>query len=155
MDEYGHLCPWTPTPPKKETPPTPVPTVVSNITFRFDRPFVWEKNTTSFFSAITSESKAGFEALATQLAADPDKRVQVVGRASPEGKDEYNQQLSERRAKMVVKALTDRGIPGSQLADAPAGAAPTECVKLQTGAYACGETGADGPEDRVVEVTVF
>ena len=37
-------------------------------------------------------------------------RVQVVGTASPEGNPQYNQTLSENRAKAVADYLTNRGV---------------------------------------------
>jgi outer membrane protein OmpA-like peptidoglycan-associated protein len=36
--------------------------------------------------------------------------VDVIATASPEGTDEFNQKLSEQRAEVVAKYLTDRGV---------------------------------------------
>ena len=51
----------------------------------------------------------------------PSMRLQIEGYASPEGSDEYNKALSERRARAVRDYLTSRGIAASRLSIASYG----------------------------------
>ena len=45
----------------------------------------------------------------------PSMRLQIEGYASPEGSDEYNRALGERRARAVRDYLVSRGIAASRL----------------------------------------
>jgi len=49
------------------------------------------------------------------LAKYPELRVEVAGHTDSKGKDDYNQNLSERRAKTVYDYLTSKGIDASRL----------------------------------------
>jgi outer membrane protein OmpA-like peptidoglycan-associated protein len=49
--------------------------------------------------------------LATYLRANPGTRVQIEGHTDSRGSDEYNQELSERRAQAVATALESQDIP--------------------------------------------
>lgn len=44
------------------------------------------------------------------------KRIRIEGHASSEGNAQHNKQLSDDRAKSVMKYLTDHGIPAAELA---------------------------------------
>lgn len=52
--------------------------------------------------------------LADVLKANPKTRVMVEGHTDSVGSDEYNQELSERRAQAVTSALSARGVPADQ-----------------------------------------
>jgi outer membrane protein OmpA-like peptidoglycan-associated protein len=49
------------------------------------------------------------------MAGNPELKVEIGGHTDDTGSDEFNQRLSEARALSVVKYLTGRGIPESQL----------------------------------------
>lgn len=53
--------------------------------------------------------------LAKVLKAEPDRTVTIEGHTDSMGSDEYNQELSERRAMAVQSALMQRGVPGNQV----------------------------------------
>jgi outer membrane protein OmpA-like peptidoglycan-associated protein len=53
--------------------------------------------------------------LATVLKEDPQRKVMIEGHTDSVGSDEYNQQLSERRAASVQAALFERGVESSQV----------------------------------------
>ncbi len=53
--------------------------------------------------------------LATYLRANPNTRVQIEGHTDSRGSDEYNQELSERRAQAVATALESQGIPADRV----------------------------------------
>jgi len=54
------------------------------------------------------------ERLATVLKEDSSRKVLIEGHTDSTGNDEYNQQLSERRAQAVQAALFERGVEASQ-----------------------------------------
>ncbi len=73
--------------------------------------------------ALTPESDPTLEEIARFLAAHPDTRVFVVGHTDMTGGYDYNIDLSQRRARSVVKALTGRyAVPAARLE--PAGVGP-------------------------------
>jgi outer membrane protein OmpA-like peptidoglycan-associated protein len=53
--------------------------------------------------------------LATVLKEDPQRKVLVEGHTDSVGSDEYNQDLSQRRASSVQAALFERGVEASQI----------------------------------------
>lgn len=55
------------------------------------------------------------ERLATVLKEDPQRKVMIEGHTDSVGSDEYNQDLSERRAASVQAALFERGVEASQI----------------------------------------
>src|SRR5690606_17757762 len=55
------------------------------------------------------------ERVAEVLKAEPDRRVTIEGHTDSRGSDEYNQQLSERRAAAVEAALVERGVSRDQI----------------------------------------
>lgn len=55
------------------------------------------------------------ERLATVLKQAPDRKVMIEGHTDSVGGDEYNRQLSERRAAAVQTALLERGVSSNQI----------------------------------------
>ncbi|MFO7305566.1 MAG: OmpA family protein [Gammaproteobacteria bacterium] len=55
------------------------------------------------------------ERVAEVLKEDPNRRVTIEGHTDSTGAEEYNQQLSERRAQAVEMALLERGVQRSQI----------------------------------------
>lgn len=64
---------------------------------------------------------ATIDRLAQALQASPDRKVIIEGHTDSMGSDEYNQQLSERRAMAVQSALMQRGVSGGQISAAGKG----------------------------------
>lgn len=67
-------------------------------------------------AAISPDSAPMLDALASGLRDDPAAAILVVGHTSSEGAEDYNRDLSRRRAEAVVTALVGRGIEASRLA---------------------------------------
>lgn len=61
-------------------------------------------------SALRSTSRTTLDELATNFREYPDNELIVEGHTDSTGTDEYNQQLSERRASSVADYLIDRGV---------------------------------------------
>ena len=76
---------------------------LDNIYFDFDK------------AHLTSESNKTLDELAGILKQDTDKRYLITGYTDSKGSDEYNMQLSRKRAEAVVKALIERGVPPAML----------------------------------------
>ena len=66
-------------------------------------------------ATIKPESDRLLEALADGLLASATPAITVIGHTSSEGPDEYNDQLSQRRAEAVVTALGSRGISAERI----------------------------------------
>ncbi len=64
---------------------------------------------------LSDETKAVLDELAEVLKQNPNAKMKVVGYASPEGDEKYNQYLSEKRAKAVVSYLVSKGVSSKQL----------------------------------------
>lgn len=64
---------------------------------------------------------ATIDRLAQALQGSPDRKVVIEGHTDAVGTDEYNQQLSERRAMAVQSALMQRGVSGGQVSAAGKG----------------------------------
>ena len=58
-------------------------------------------------SFVTTANYQRMAVIANYMKANPDVKLDVVGNADPLGTESYNQNLSERRAKAVVKALVN------------------------------------------------
>ncbi|HUQ11090.1 MAG TPA: OmpA family protein [Steroidobacteraceae bacterium] len=71
------------------------------------------------FDTGKSELKPGatrpIEQIATFLNENPERRVQIEGFTDSQGTDEYNQQLSQRRADAVARAIIQRGIDSQRV----------------------------------------
>lgn len=64
---------------------------------------------------IRQESEAELERLKVLIVENPQIKVEISGHTDNVGGDEYNQKLSENRAKAVVEHLVAAGVPASQL----------------------------------------
>jgi outer membrane protein OmpA-like peptidoglycan-associated protein len=152
----GFACvqPHKPAPVPVPTPPKSVVPEPFDILFKLDRPREGE-DAAALSSATTSEGKANFDALVRRLKGDATLKVQLVGRASPEGTEAYNLDLGARRARMVAEALKAAGISDAQIADPPEADLREECQSLGAGLATCGEAGATGARDRETMARVF
>ncbi|MEM6742833.1 MAG: OmpA family protein [Pseudomonadota bacterium] len=65
---------------------------------------------------IKREFRRPLNRVARTLGEYPSSYIDVVGHADATGSDAYNQQLSERRARAVADALSDRGVARARLA---------------------------------------
>jgi hypothetical protein len=116
--------------------------------FNFDMPAIGADQSASTLTAsLTGAGQAEWSTFLALMQANPTWKVQLVGKASPEGSVPYNLDLGSRRAQLVAQALSDNGIDGSRIVDVN-----PECQQVSTGIYTCGEAGATGPEDRQVKV---
>lgn len=67
-------------------------------------------------SAVSAASKSALRNLATSLNANPDTDIKIVGHTDSTGKVDYNQTLSEKRAKSVYDYLMeDQGISSTRM----------------------------------------
>lgn len=83
------------------------------------------------------------ERLATVLKEDPSRRVLIEGHTDSVGSGEYNQALSERRARSVQSALFERGVEASQISTVGKG---------ETTPVASNDTAAGRQQNRRVEL---
>jgi Domain of unknown function (DUF4157)/OmpA family len=144
----------TPRPEGPEKPPEkpaarPVP-APAEIAFQYDKPGA---RTPSLKASVTSDGRSAYDALLKMLAADTTLKLTLVGRASPEGTDRYNEDLGGRRAAAVADQLIADGIDASRIDDAPGGIAGA--TPLRKGVVTTGERGAAGKADRQVRVVFF
>ena len=77
--------------------------ILRNIFFDFDK------------ATLRPESKAELERVYTILTENPRMKVRIAGHTDNIGSDEYNQRLSEARAKAVYDYLVSRGISADRL----------------------------------------
>lgn len=96
------------TAPEPEAAPEPEPQ--KRVEVRDDKIEIHEKVQFEFDSAkILPVSHSLLDEVATVIKENPQiKKILVEGHASSEGSDEHNLQLSDRRAKAVMKYLTDK-----------------------------------------------
>lgn len=76
------------------------------------------ENTVNFdfnSSNLTSTAKANLDKLANVLVKNSDTNINIYGHTDSKGSDEYNQNLSERRANAVKAYLVSKGIASSRL----------------------------------------
>lgn len=79
------------------------PSVVENIFYDFDK------------ASLRPESKDALDQLAVMLEDNPNVSIEMSAHTDRKGSEEYNIDLSERRAKSVVDYLVDKGINASRL----------------------------------------
>lgn len=79
------------------------PSVVENIFYDFDK------------ASLRPESKAALDEIAVMLDDNPNVSIEMGAHTDRKGSDEYNLQLSERRAKSVVDYLVEKGIGANRL----------------------------------------
>ncbi|MEO7996546.1 MAG: OmpA family protein [Gemmatimonadaceae bacterium] len=65
--------------------------------------------------AIRADAQVALEKKVPLLAANPAVKLQIAGHCDNRGTDEYNLALGRRRAEMVKRFLTDRGIDASRI----------------------------------------
>lgn len=98
-----------PTPPPPPPPaPAPKPTtertiILDNVLFDFDK------------TAVKPDGAKILDRLIVFLKENADRRVDLEGHTDSVGSDQYNQNLSERRAASVKDYLTKRGIASSRI----------------------------------------
>lgn len=85
------------------------------VNFKFDRPGKGEKNIGPTLQEPTADSIAILDQAVDTLQRNPDVRVEVIGHTDAVGTDEYNQSLSERRARIVFDYLTSHGVDAGRL----------------------------------------
>lgn len=66
-------------------------------------------------ATLTPEAQERLRTLADCIKASGSGRIELAGHADERGTEEYNLQLSQKRAASVKKYLTDLGVPGNQL----------------------------------------
>jgi OOP family OmpA-OmpF porin len=94
-------APAPPPPP----PPAPAPAriVLRGVNFDFDK------------ADIRPDAQVILDSAAEILRESPSTRVEVAGHTDSTGPDDYNQGLSERRARSVVNYLVDKGVEADRL----------------------------------------
>jgi outer membrane protein OmpA-like peptidoglycan-associated protein len=95
---------------------------------------------------ITSATKGNLTDLASTLKKYDDTNILIEGHTDSSGTDEYNQDLSERRASEVTDFLKDQGIASNRLTDIGYGEGQP---------IADNETDAGRQKNRRVEVAIF
>ncbi len=90
--------------------------IAAPVYFQFDR------------SDITDEGMASLDQKVDALQRNPSVRVRIEGNADDSGSDEYNLALSQRRAGIVSRYFTDRGIDASRLKIAAYGEERPACT---------------------------
>jgi hypothetical protein len=147
VDKKGFPC-LDIQPPKPQPPPVTPPPGDVVLNFEKDMPAAGAAETeATLLNSLTSASKSAWPGLVKQLQDNPTWKLQLVGRASPEGTPAYNLDLSTRRAQLVEKVLVAKGVDRGRIVDV----APV-CTGVESGVYSCGETGSKGPADRQVKV---
>lgn len=84
------------------------------VEFKFDRPKTGEKAIEPTLKEPASESIAVLDQAVDVLKRYAQIRVEVAGHTDSVGTDDYNQGLSERRARIVADYLTAHGVDGSR-----------------------------------------
>jgi OOP family OmpA-OmpF porin len=96
-----------PAPPPPPPPPAPAPApariVLRGVNFDFDK------------SDIRPDAQVILDSAAEILNENPSARVEVAGHTDSVGTEEYNQGLSERRARAVVDYLAGKGVSADRL----------------------------------------
>jgi outer membrane protein OmpA-like peptidoglycan-associated protein len=102
-----------PAPAKVAPPPAPKPVAVPP---RPARVIVLQGANFGFDSAkLTAETRAILDEQAAVLEKEPGVRVEIAGHTDSIGPEEYNRELSERRAKAVEDYLISKGISTQRL----------------------------------------
>ncbi|WP_264878171.1 OmpA family protein [Vibrio agarivorans] len=94
-------------PPEPEQLPEPEPEVQ---TMKHQTAKMGEETFALNSAELTEAAQSDLDKLAAFLNKYPQSNVELVGHTDSSGSDEYNQQLSEKRANAVADALVERGI---------------------------------------------
>jgi len=108
---------------------------LKGVNFKFDRPKKGETNIEPALAVPSSDSLAILDQAVDTLKRYPQVKVMVAGYTDSVGKPGYNQDLSERRAKIVYDYLTAHGVDASRL-EGPTGhgeADPIDSNKTDAG----------------------
>ena len=97
-------------------------------------------------SDLRSQAKTNIESLAKILNKYPDTDILVEGDTDNTGSEDYNLQLSERRAQSVANYLMGLGVPGSRISMVGLG---------ETNPIASNATDYGRQQNRRVEVAIF
>ena len=96
--------------------------------------------------AVKATARANLRELAASLDKYPDSDVLIVGHTDADGPDEYNQRLSERRARSAGAYLVAQGVGGSRVGTHGLG---------ETEPVASNDTDAGKAANRRVEVAIY
>ena len=96
--------------------------------------------------ALKSNARSNLSELAASLQRHPDVDVMIVGHADATGSDEYNMNLSYRRAQSAAQYLQQQGVAASRIETAGRG---------ETEPIASNDTDAGRAENRRVEIAIF
>ncbi|MGQ0502540.1 MAG: OmpA family protein [Panacagrimonas sp.] len=77
--------------------------VLRGVNFEFDK------------ARLTTNARSILDGVSDALSKAPSIKVEIGGHTDAKGTDEYNQKLSDRRAKSVVEYLTSKGIDGGRM----------------------------------------
>jgi peptidoglycan-associated lipoprotein len=80
-----------------------IATLTTPVRFEFDR------------SELTDQALQQLDAKVAVMQSNPAVRVRIEGNADDSGSDEYNMALSQRRAAIVQRYFTDRGVESGRL----------------------------------------
>jgi outer membrane protein OmpA-like peptidoglycan-associated protein len=95
---------------------------------------------------LKPEARTNLQNLALSLKKYSKTNTMIVGHTDSKGTAEYNQALSERRAKSAANFLEGQGVPGARLATAGRG---------ETESLASNDTDAGRARNRRVEVAIY
>jgi hypothetical protein len=139
-----------PTTPVAPAPPNQAVPVAVSVPFKIDKPAAGATGSAALQASMESGGPAALASVIATLKANPDLRVQLVGRASPEGTDDYNLALGARRASLVADAVVEGGAQAAQVDDPQANDLSAACQPVRKGVATCGRSGSTGPADRQV-----
>ena len=95
---------------------------------------------------LRPEAATNLRSLASSLTAYPNTDLLIVGHTDSEGKTDYNQALSQRRAQSVADFLTSHGVSSYRLRNAGRG---------ESEPLASNESESGRQQNRRVEVAIF
>lgn len=116
--------------------------VGEGIKITFDSGILFETNSYELQPA----AKANIESLSKILNKYPDTNILIEGDTDNEGSEEYNQTLSERRARAVADHQKGQGVAGSRISTVGLG---------ELNPVASNETAAGRQQNRRVEIAIF
>jgi outer membrane protein OmpA-like peptidoglycan-associated protein len=116
--------------------------VGEGIKITFDSGILFQTNS----SELQPAAKTNIESLAKILNKYPDTNILIEGDTDNEGTADYNQQLSERRARAVADYQKGQGVAGSRISTVGLG---------ESNPVASNETAAGRQQNRRVEVAIF
>ena len=154
--KYPYVC--QPAPKPSPSPPLPRTQLgilwTDEIHFERDHPGPGERDAGR---VLTAGGQKDLDSVLSWLDLSTDPQVRLIGNASSEGTDDYNQALATRRVNFVSAALAGRGFAARVADPVVTDGAESGCQRVGSGLWSCGETKADQSTaraaDRVVRVT--